>query len=86
MERQLKEETMEIKQNWSPIKLKAVDDQDLQIFSQFLFESIVLPSEINFEEKNQQFAVVGDQILEGLFHLSKEQMKEAHEKEMANFV
>ena len=27
-------------------------------------------------ENNQQFEVVGDQILEGLFHLSKEQMKE----------
>ena len=27
---------MEIRQNWKPIKLKAVDDQDLQVFSQFL--------------------------------------------------
>jgi len=27
-------------------------------------------------ENNQQFEVVGDQILEGIFHLSKEQMKE----------
>ena len=57
MERQLKEETMETRQNWSPIKIKAVDDQDLQVFSQFLYESIVLPSEINFEEKNQRFAM-----------------------------
>ncbi len=57
MERQLKGGAMEIRQNWSPIKLKAVDDQDLQVFSQFLYESIVLPSEINFEEKNQQFAM-----------------------------
>ena len=48
---------MVIKQNWKPVKLKAVDDQDLQVFSQFLFESIVLPSEINFEEKNQRFAM-----------------------------
>tara|TARA_Y100000589_G_scaffold321123_1_gene352011 strand:+ start:570 stop:1004 length:435 start_codon:yes stop_codon:yes gene_type:complete len=48
---------MEISQNWKPIKLKAVDDQDLQVFSQFLYESIVLPSEINFEEKNQRFAM-----------------------------
>ena len=48
---------MEIRQNWSPVKLKAVDDQDLQVFSQFLFESIVLPSEINFEEKKQRFAM-----------------------------
>ena len=48
---------MVIKQNWKPVKLKAVDDQDLQVFSQFLFESIVLPSEINFEKKQQQFAM-----------------------------
>ena len=48
---------MEIRSNWKPVKLKAVDDQDLQIFSQFLFESIVVPSEINFDEKNQQFAM-----------------------------
>ncbi len=57
VERQLREEKMEIRQNWSPVKLKAVDDQDLQVFSQFLFESIVLPSEINFEEKKQRFAM-----------------------------
>ena len=57
VERQLREEKMEIRQNWTPIKLKAVDDQDLQVFSQFLFESIVLPSEINFEKKKQRFAM-----------------------------
>ena len=57
MERELKGEMMEIRKNWTPIKLKAVDDKDLQIFSQFMYESIVLPSEINFEEKNQQFAM-----------------------------
>ena len=57
MVRQLREETMEISQNWKPIKLKAVDDQDLEVFSQFLYESIVLPSEINFEEKNQRCAM-----------------------------
>ena len=57
MGQQLKEEKMEIRQNWKPVKLKAVDDHDLQVFSQFLFESIVLPSEINFEEKKQRFAM-----------------------------
>ena len=57
VERQLRGEMMEVRQNWSPIKLKAVDDKDLQIFSQFLYESIVLPSEIKFEEKNQRFAM-----------------------------
>ena len=48
---------MGTRQNWKSIKLKAVDDQDLQIFSQFLYEAIVLPSEITFEEKNQRFAM-----------------------------
>mgnify|MGYP001961110449 CR=1 FL=1 len=57
MERQLRGEMMETRQNWTPIKLKAVDDQDLQIFSQFLYESIVLPSEIKYEKKNQRFAI-----------------------------
>ena len=57
MEQQLREEKMEIRQNWNPVKLKAVDDHDLQVFSEFLFESIVLPSEINFEEKKQRFAM-----------------------------
>ena len=57
VERQLREEKMEIRQNWSPVKLKAVDDQDLQIFSQCLFEAIVLTSEINFEENKQRFAM-----------------------------
>ena len=57
MARQLREEKVVIKQNWKPIKLKAVDDQDLQVFSQCLFESIVLPSEINFEEDKQRFAM-----------------------------
>ena len=57
VEQQLREVKMEIRQNWTPIKLKAVDDKDLQIFSQFLYESIVLPSEIKFEEKNQRFAM-----------------------------
>ena len=57
MERQLREEKVEIRQNWSPVKLKAVDDQDLQVFSQCLFESIVLTSEINFEENKQRFAM-----------------------------
>ncbi len=57
VERQLREENMEIRQNWSPVKLKAVDDQDLQVFSQCLFEAIVLPSEINFEQNKQRFAM-----------------------------
>ena len=53
----VREVKVEIRKNWSPVKLKAVDDQDLQVFSQCLFESIVLTSEINFEENKQRFAM-----------------------------
>ena len=48
---------MEISKIWQPLKLRAVDDQDLQIFSQFLYESIIVSSEINYDEKAKQFAM-----------------------------
>ena len=57
VEQRSKGAKMQIKQHWQPIKVKAVDDQDLQVFSQFLYEAIVLPTEINFEESNQEFAM-----------------------------
>ena len=53
MGQQLREEKWKLDKTGNQIKLKAVDDQDLQVFSQFLFESIVLPSEINFEKKTK---------------------------------
>ena len=55
--RKLKEVKMEVRKSWQPIKLKGIDDQDLQVFSQFLFEAIVIPSEINFDKNTQQFAM-----------------------------
>ena len=48
---------MDNKKDWSPIKLQAVDDQDLQIFSQCLYESIVVASEINYDHIAKQFAM-----------------------------
>ena len=48
---------MEELKGWMPLKLRAVDDHDLQIFSQCLYESIIISSEIHFNKKNKQFAM-----------------------------
>ena len=48
---------MDNKKDWKPIKLKAVDDQDLQVFSQCLYEAIVVSSEINYDHIAKQFAM-----------------------------
>ena len=48
---------MELLKKWRPIKLRAEDDQDLQIFSQFLYESIIISSEINYNKNTKQFAL-----------------------------
>ena len=42
---------------WSPIKIRAEDDADLQVFSQCLYEAIVLPSEVYFNREKKQFAM-----------------------------
>ena len=48
---------MDSKKAWRPIKLKAVDDQDLQVFSQCLYEGIVVSSEISYDYSAKQFAM-----------------------------
>ena len=48
---------MLVEKEWKPLKLMAVDDQDLQIFSQCLYESIIISSEINYNKKTKQFAM-----------------------------
>ena len=44
-------------EKWSPIKIRAEDDADLQVFSQCLYEAIILPSEIYFNKEKKQFAM-----------------------------
>lgn len=44
-------------EKWSPIKIRAEDDADLQVFSQCLYESIILPTEIYFNKEKKQFAM-----------------------------
>ena len=48
---------MEHLKNWKPLKLMALDDQDLQIFSQCLYECIIIISEINYDQKSKRFAM-----------------------------
>ena len=44
-------------EKWSPIKIRAEDDTDLQVFSQCLYEAIILPSELYFSKEKKQFAM-----------------------------
>ncbi len=48
---------MECSKKWKPLKLRALDDQDLQIFSQCLYEAIIISTEINYNKNKKQFAV-----------------------------
>ncbi len=43
--------------SWQPLKLKAIDDNDLLVFSECIYQAIMLPSEINYEPKQEQFAM-----------------------------
>ena len=51
---------MEKLKNWKPLKLRAEDDQDLEIFSQCLYEAIIVSSEINYDKEKNQFAMAVD--------------------------
>ena len=42
---------------WTPLKLRALDDRDLLIFTQCLYESIFLPTELKFNKKEKLFAM-----------------------------
>lgn len=57
---------------WTPLKLRAIDDNDLHVFSQCIYEAIYLPSETNFNLEKKQFAIAIDrftwEISEGKDH------------------
>ena len=40
---------------YSPLKLRAVDDRDLAIFSDCIYQSILLSTEIKYDKKNKIF-------------------------------
>lgn len=48
---------MNILNDWKPIKLRAIDDSDLLVFSECIYEAIVLPSEINYDINQKRFAM-----------------------------
>ena len=47
-----------MKSKWKPLKLRAEDDLDLQVFSQCIYQAIVIPSEVNYNAKRKQFAML----------------------------
>tara|TARA_Y100001954_G_C15629242_1_gene511836 strand:+ start:153 stop:590 length:438 start_codon:yes stop_codon:yes gene_type:complete len=46
-----------LKKIFKPLKLRALDDKDLLIFSQCLYESMLIPSEIIYKKKEKRFAI-----------------------------
>ena len=57
MEQKLRELVMKNKIDWRPLKLRAVDDRDLLIFSECIYDAIFLPSELHYDHKTKQFAM-----------------------------
>ena len=45
----------DLKQIYTPLKLRAIDDKDLSIFSDCIYQSILLTSEIKYDKKNKFF-------------------------------
>ena len=43
--------------NWKPLKLKAIDDKDLSIFSDCIYQSILVTSEVNFDKAEKSFSL-----------------------------
>ena len=48
---------MNIFKEWNALKLRALDDSDLHVFSQCIYQSIYLPSETNFDKEKKQFSI-----------------------------
>ena len=45
------------KKNWKPLKLRAIDDKDLSIFSDCIYQSILVSSEVNFDKVKKSFSL-----------------------------
>ena len=61
---------------YSPLKLRAVDDKDLAIFSDCIYQSILLSTEIKYDKKNKIFLLALErftwEIAEGEDHKLKQ--------------
>lgn len=40
-----------IEKKWKPLKLRAIDDNDLSVFSDCLYQSILISSEVQYDIK-----------------------------------
>ena len=48
---------IKLNNNWKPLKLKAIDDNDLVVFSECIYQAILLPTEIDYNPKEDKFAM-----------------------------
>ena len=48
---------IKLSNNWKPLKLKAIDDNDLVVFSECIYQAILLPTEIDYDPKEDKFAM-----------------------------
>ena len=46
-----------INKRWKPLKLRAVDDKDLSIFSDCIYQSILISSEIAYDKNRKLFSL-----------------------------
>ena len=46
-----------LEKKWSPLKLKAIDDRDLSVFSDCIYQSILVSSEVNFDKARKSFSL-----------------------------
>ena len=42
-----------IEKKWKPLKLRAIDDNDLSVFSDCLYQSILISSEVQYDIKKK---------------------------------
>ena len=46
-----------IEKKWKPLKLRAIDDNDLSVFSDCLYQSILISSEVQYDIKKKSFSL-----------------------------
>ena len=45
----------DLEKSYTPLKLRAIDDNDLSVFSDCIYQSIFLTSEVKYDQKNNFF-------------------------------
>ena len=66
----------DLDKSYVPLKLRAIDDNDLSVFSDCIYQSIFLTSEVKFDKKNKLFLLALErftwEIAEGEDHKLKQ--------------